>query len=134
MEYTFDIVNGFPRPLDDVESDGRALGADARSHIREMEFLNGPSSVEYGGESPWINVWSGSVRPDELPSYWVDSDASFEERVERIVENLMTFFDNSCTPHNTTVDDFEWTVRVLSESSKYRPEGVHAIQVVWKPK
>lgn len=133
MNYTLELVDGLPRPLKNVESDTRSLGADARNHIREMEFISGSASVEYGGESPWTHEWRGTVEPDVLPEEWVDDSDGFEERVERIVENLMTFFDNSCTPHNTTAEEFEWTVRVYEPDSPMRPDGVHSIQIVWTP-
>jgi len=132
MEYTLEFVSGFPRPLKNVESDGRVLGSDAVHHLREMRFLNGSESVKYGVESPWIHEWRGTIEPDLLPESWIKDSASFEEQVERIVENLMTFFDDSCTPHNTSASDFEWTVRVHEEDSSLRPDGVSSIQVVWK--
>jgi len=134
MGYSLELVSSLPRPLRNVESDGRALGSDIRHHIREMTFLNGSESVEYGGESPWIHEWRGTIEPDSIPESWVGDTASFEERVKRIVENLMTFFDDSCTPHNTSASDFEWTVRVHEENSSLRPDGVYSIQIVWKPK
>lgn len=134
VEYELEFVESFPSPLGDVKSDETTLGADARQHLSEMLCLSGPGVAEYGGNEPWTHEWMGTFRPDEVPDERVGEDAGFEERAEYAVDSLLEFFDNGCTPHNSTVEDFEWTVRVGTNPPPVLSDGVHSVQIVWEPK
>jgi len=132
MEYSVSISDGLPHPLDGVNSDRRSLGNDARNHIKESNFINGSASVEYGGEAPWTHVWNGTIKPKEMPSNWIETD-TFENRVKTIITNIMNYFGHSCTPTNTTADDFEWSVWVNSKDNPMLADDVYSIQIVWEP-
>lgn len=134
IDYELGFVESFPSPLADVKADETQLGADARQHLSEMKSINGPGVAEYGGDEPWTHEWIGTFRPNQIPDVRVSEDADFEERAEYAIDSLLTFFDNSCTPHNSEVDDFEWTVRVSTDSAPPLPDDVYSIQIVWTPK
>lgn len=132
-DYELQLKSGISRPLKNTVSDRRALGHDARNHINESTFINGSQQVEYGGDHPYINIWEGSITPEDFPDERLPEGAGFEERVKAIVDNVMTYFDNSCTPHKQSTEDYEWIVEVYEDDNPIRPDGAHSIQVKWIP-
>lgn len=132
-EYTLNIQDGLSTPLNDTETDTERLGQDAANQLHELQFFSGDSTVEYGGEAPWTHVWTGRFIPLELPEYWQPDDNTIDAQAEVAVEKLLSFFDNSCTPHGTTTDDFTWTVEISTRNISVLPDGYHSIQVIWTP-
>lgn len=134
MEYELEFCDGgvsFPLGSDD-NLDEKSLGADERVQILEMPSIIGPSTVEYGGEHPWIHQWMGSINLNDVAPF--REGESFEGTVESVIGSLLEFFGNGSTPNGTTVDDFEWRVQVNKSSPNRRPDGYHTVLISWTPK
>lgn len=133
-EYGLTFVSSIPDPLSDVEHDNRTI----RNfyHISEMQSISGQNNVRYGGESPWVHAWRGTIsNPDEIDALELSEDASTRERIEHEVDRLMTFLvSESATPNRTSPSDFKWSVYV-HESDDCNPVVLgRMVQVVWRPK
>lgn len=126
---TFLLTNGIDN------TDSKALGPDFKRQISEMSTISGPSQCSYGKEPPWAHEWMGQIKPNELPKSWLrDKDDTLENRIEQIVESLMEYFGSGCTPHNTSIDDFDITVQVSTKSAGPLSDGVYTILITWEPK
>lgn len=133
-DYELEFVSSMPDPFSDIKSDNKTIGN--FYHVSEMQSISGQNNVRYGGESPWIHAWRGTIKnPDEIDAFGLLDDASTREKIEHEIDRLMTFLiSGSATPHRTGVSDFEWTVYVLESKDDNSMIVGRLVQVVWRPK
>jgi hypothetical protein len=131
--YNLEFVSSIPDPFNSTtDTDKRELKN--FHHIAEMKHINGQNSVEYGGKSPWIHVWSGSISDiDNIDSFELSSKATTEDRIQFEIDRLMIFLiADSSTPTQSRPSDFNWTVYIENSSNKNQTDN-RMIQVVWEP-
>lgn len=132
-EYQLEFVSSIPDPFSDLEHDNRTIAN--FYHISEMQSINGRNNVRYGGDSPWIHAWRGSIpNADEINSFGLTEESGTRERIKHEVDRLMTFLiSQSATPNRTSPKDFEWTVYVHESEDCNPVVSGRMIQVVWRP-
>lgn len=132
IEYNLCRTDNIPQPLSDVESDTKIMGSDFRNHVSELEIDNG--KVKYGGEQPWVHVWETYVHESNIPYHIDQQFDNTEKQFEELVDNIMTFVDKTCTPHNTTTDDFVWNIYLHESDNPMIRSGSWNINLIFKPK